>query len=59
MEHTCDRKEVRTDKEYLYGEAVTEISYYEEDKVWLASNDEYATVIKYCPFCGVRLDLLA
>jgi hypothetical protein len=55
IEHICDRKELGTDKEYLYGEAVTEIIYHIQDKVWLASNNEYGTIIKYCPFCGVLL----
>ena len=56
MEHICDRKELRKSNDYLYGEAVTEIIYYEDDKVWLASNDEYGTVIRYCPFCGINLE---
>lgn len=58
MKHVCNRKEISSDKDYFYGEAITEIIYHEEDKVWLASNDEYATVIRYCPFCGSLLRVL-
>ena len=26
------------------------------ENVWVAHCDEYATVIKYCPFCGTELN---
>jgi len=39
-----------------YGEAIAHIEYVEEGNFWVAHCDEYATVIKYCPFCGKELD---
>lgn len=38
-----------------HGEAIRYIEYAPELNVWVAHCDEYATVIKYCPFCGEEL----
>ena len=38
-----------------YGGAIGYIKYVEEGNFWVAHNDEYTTVIKYCPFCGEKL----
>lgn len=39
-----------------YGPAISDIEYTEEGNFWVAHNDEYVTVIKYCPFCGEKLE---
>lgn len=39
-----------------YGEAIVYIEYVEDGDFWVAHCDEYATVIKYCPFCGIELE---
>jgi len=38
-----------------YGEAIEYIEYVEEGDFWVAHCNEYATIIKYCPFCGKKL----
>jgi hypothetical protein len=38
-----------------YGPAIGYIEYVEKGNFWVTHNDEYATVIKYCPFCGEEL----
>lgn len=38
-----------------YGPAVKQIVYVENLDIWVATNGEYATAVKFCPFCGVNL----
>ena len=38
-----------------YGEAIEYIEYVEKGDFWVGHCDEYATIIKYCPFCGKKL----
>jgi wobble nucleotide-excising tRNase len=38
-----------------HGPAISHIEYVSSMNVWVAHCDEYATVIKYCPFCGEEL----
>lgn len=35
-----------------YGQSIIEIINYNNEEYWWASCNEYATMIKYCPFCG-------
>ena len=61
IKHECERKWVTQfhDDDKLeegapaYGPAVSSII--RVDDKWYAYNDEYATEIKYCPFCGQEL----
>lgn len=39
-----------------YGDAVGSIVFSLDMDCWLAFNDEYATIINYCPFCGKELE---
>ena len=39
-----------------HGPAITEISCDSFSDVWEAGNDEYASSIKFCPFCGEKLE---
>jgi len=59
--HECDEmgpKELRFAKPMgSYGQAITNIEYHEGGG-WVANNDEYLTVIFFCPFCGIELDKL-
>ena len=52
--HDCEQK--GTPERDLYGDAITRIDWDEEKKLWFASNDEYATSINYCPWCGKKLE---
>lgn len=38
----------------MYGPAILPELYF-KDGTWMASNDEYATVVYYCPWCGLKL----
>jgi hypothetical protein len=40
--------------EARYGPAFEQIEYF--DGRWWAHNDEYATEVTFCPWCGSRLD---
>ncbi len=40
--------------EARYGPAFEKIECF--DRRWWAHNDEYATQVTFCPWCGVRLD---
>lgn len=61
-EHLCNRAHLRMDTEKIFdesnipqwGPAVSQII--KVSNVWFAYNDEYATPILYCPFCGVKLE---
>lgn len=39
-----------------HGTLISSIYYYEPNNVWMASCDEYAISINYCPFCGIKLE---
>lgn len=41
------------DSNALFGHAVTMVTKFEDR--WYAENGEYATVVRFCPFCGGRL----
>jgi hypothetical protein len=66
MEHKCDREWVISQlsgsrlngsKDHITcGEAITSVI--RVNGKWFAYNDEYATEIRYCPFCGLDLKLL-
>lgn len=49
--HDCG---LMPDKYRMYGECITEIAQIETGD-WYAHNNEYATQIFYCPFCGAHL----
>jgi len=53
-EHRC-WKEEKNIKSAIYGEAYYDIYYDEDENIWLLTNDEYASAIKYCPICGKLL----
>ena len=38
-----------------HGPAIPYIEYLFNDSKWVAHCDEYASMIEYCPFCGMRL----
>jgi len=40
---------------YYYGPAITKIEFIEDTGAWVAHCDEYATIINFCPFCGMKL----
>jgi len=62
VKHLCDytdhvnkRNYTRTTLEHqkhLYGPAVTKCK--EFDGMFLVDNDEYASQVNYCPFCGAK-----
>lgn len=70
MVHTCDpmrdlqseerRLRESTDWEelpaLLHGPAITRIA--RDDGRWWAHNEEYSSVIRYCPYCGEYLEAL-
>jgi len=62
MIHSCEEWdkvkdiELRVDIPW-YGPSITRIEYVKEHKRWIAHCDEYASIIKYCPFCGEQLPL--
>lgn len=65
MKHKCQEKEYlynkydyHTIRQLGYGEAIGEIKYSEEFKLWHTDNDEYASPINFCPFCGINLGKL-
>ena len=39
----------------LWGAAITRVDL-TADGVWVAHNDEYASPVAFCPFCGMRLE---
>jgi len=42
-----------------HGQAIGgEIYYNHVEKSWWVSNDEYATKVNFCPFCGICLETL-
>lgn len=54
-EHVCKkftRKARRMDD--FFGSAIFRIE--KIDGRWVAHNDEYASYINFCPFCGEKLD---
>lgn len=55
--HKCDRSWTDQDPRLSvsHGPAITEIL--KENGVWYADNDEYETRIRFCPFCGLNLDV--
>ncbi len=62
MKHQCkEREELNEKYDYSitsslgYGEAIGKIVFSEEYKIWHTDNDEYATIINFCPFCGIKL----
>lgn len=58
LQHWCDERDEVTSAEgpYWFGNAITKIEYSIKYKTWYANaNNEYATVIRYCPFCGQDL----
>ena len=38
-----------------HGPAVRYMQYVFNENKWVAHCDEYATLIEYCPFCGMKL----
>jgi hypothetical protein len=38
-----------------FGPSIRYIEYLDDPGVWVAHCDEYATIIEYCPFCGIYL----
>ena len=44
---------------YMFGNAITDsIHNFEDSKFWWIDNDEYASPILFCPFCGLELKTL-
>jgi hypothetical protein len=53
--HECSKfvmKAKRNDD--FHGPAIWSIE--KSNRGWIAHNDEYASYINYCPFCGKKLD---
>ena len=42
---------------YSCGGAIDEIQYNEKANLWHTYNNEYATIINFCPFCGIKLEI--
>ena len=38
-----------------YGHAITKIEWFDR-KWWAQTGSEYGTAIKFCPFCGLKLE---
>jgi hypothetical protein len=63
LAHTCEagdrlRRETNDEqavdaKEALWGHAVTRVEFAAGG--WWAHNEEYASVVRFCPWCGVDL----
>jgi hypothetical protein len=53
--HNCE--EMRRAKWVGYGGSIEWITFFEGTPgMWVAMNSEYATEIKFCPFCGVKIE---
>ena len=57
-EHSCPEMDYNAPA--LYGTAIDMIQYYESQDGsilpgWYATNYEYASRIRYCPWCGIQL----
>ena len=59
--HICDDRDRLRDQskgeevEEYYGEAVVEVLRLPDGR-WIAENGEFASFIRFCPFCGKKLD---
>lgn len=53
------RKEIVNAGVSDYGPAVGKIVYIPSIDAWIASNDEYATIVRFCPWCGKELKCLS
>lgn len=42
---------------YCCGQAISEIYYNTYHQKWVATNNEYNSIINYCPWCGVKLKI--
>lgn len=41
---------------YLWGGAITEsMEYHEDVQAWRIDNGEYASAVRFCPYCGLDL----
>ena len=49
------RGEVSVAVEFGWGSAITDICWSEYAGCWIAGNDEYGTVVRFCPWCGLDL----
>jgi len=62
MEHKCKKMEEchkasRENHNHIggYGCAISNIEYSDDAKRWYAHNNEYTSIVNYCPFCGLGL----
>ena len=65
MRHKCKQMEQSHEMAYEYGikmtgipnhgPAISYVEYAPDLNAWVAHYNEYATVIEYCPFCGIHL----
>jgi len=60
LQHNCDRPVPHwsTDGPHSWsswGAAIRYVLYDPQDAKWYVDNDEYASEISYCPFCGAKL----
>jgi hypothetical protein len=53
--HDCKEKIVH--ERLAYGHAITDVTWTKDDG-WCAENGEYCSKIRYCPWCGAKLDNL-
>ena len=54
--HECTEDYPDTEGEdYAYGEAITAIGRSPKGTWWAWAGSEYASPIRYCPFCGAKL----
>ena len=57
-EHNCRDTFSRLNQGHnlAYGDAIYgRLYFYEDIGHWVVTNAEYATVVAFCPFCGVEL----
>lgn len=50
-----DMARVSSNDHREHGVAIDYIYFNDKDSQWVATNDEYATAINFCPFCGEKL----
>ena len=58
--HECDKFEdidMGNEHGYPWGAAIDNLMWYAGGHWWIG-NDEYASSVIYCPYCGIELDTL-
>lgn len=58
IKHDCDVIEQHEEYAFeheFYGNAIAYVEWDSNAKVWYVHNNEYCTVIRFCPWCGTKL----